>query len=454
MAAAKRERWFRTTRNGMNVTLDRDNGILYNDQKQVWDPRQNKWVDDPSQADPAKKPSAMEQVGTTAANVAGTAAGSYAAYQLANSLNTAKTGADIAQTANAANTANNAANAANAANTANTVTQGANTANTVAQGANTANNAAQGVNMGSVGIGLAQAGVGAYYGYAATNAYKHLASKDPEKRKRGAIETGLLATGPFLGWAAPFVSPIDEFLGSGKDKEQQTRDWSRKNFERVGLTKENKITLADGNSFDVGLDGGARLKNPDGSERRVFDVDFNDQRAAQTVADLDPLGTIYAAGNSKLQNDNTGYLVNAALSSGDTRANTLKMYADSGFTDAASVIAALDDMVARGKIDQQKRDILANSANVLFSGQQPKPMVPTPSANTGGMASLGASQPGQMQTLPQQVTPQQGQQAAQTISGQPVPQGGRPPIYKQPQQSGFVSLAGRSPRTSNGRTYV
>lgn len=409
---------------GRNVVYDRESQLYYDrDTGLVKDPITGDWKDASGKP---KKPSSGEQLGSAAANIAGTAAGTYVAYNTPGWLGYGNTAKDVAQTTN---TATQTTNAANAANTANTAAQGANTANTATNAANTANVAttttgagngilgANGATLGSAGVGLAGAGVGAYYGYAANQALGHVMSDDPEKKKRGYMESALLATGPFLGWASPLVSPIDEALGSGKDKDQQTRDWARKNFEKTGLTKDNKLTLADGSQFDVGLDGGARLSGPNG-ERRQFDVDFNDPRAAQTVADLDPLGAIFGAGNEKLKTDNTGYFANAALSSGDPRANTLKMYADVGFTDAQSVIAAIDALVEKGKIKKEMRDIYANSANNLFSGQAPA----APAPGLGGMGALGASASApaatpQVQTLPNAVAAAPTQQQIQQIGG-------------------------------------
>lgn len=408
-------RFFRTQRGGQTVILDRETQMLYNEQGQIFDPITRQWRDDPSRKE-QKQPNKLEQLGYVAAGPAAYAAGQALANNTGGMFGL---GAEAAVNSSPAGVSGvgpvasgqtyGTSLAASGAPEAPTIVNGstAGTTTTATGGSGSGILGANGATLGSAGVGLAGAGVGAYYGYAANQAYGHLKSKDPEKRKRGTMETALLATGPFLGWASPLVSPIDEFLGSGKDKDQQSRDFYRKRSEEIGATKDYKVTLVDGTQVDLGLDGGATYKGKDGKELHAYDLDFSDPRAAQVAADLDPLAAILSGGNEKGRNDVASQFGKAALTSGDPRANALKFYADHGLGDAATVIQTLDDLVSRGKLSQEQRDIFANSANILFSGQgaapqasqmqtlpnrtPTNPAVPQQVAGAGGMASLGAT---------------------------------------------------------------
>lgn len=195
----------------------------------------------------------------------------------------------------------------------------------------------------------------------------------------------------------PLSLILNSVLGSGKHKDQLYRERMWNGLKKSGVVSdENTWATADGNSWDFGIDGRHELQNVgsniDGkNSRHYYDVDFSDSNAASVVADLDPIGAIMGGGNQKLTEQATGKWVNAVTSSGDPKANTLKVYTDLGF-DRNSAWQTIDEMVKAKKLDQAKGDAYKNSIDRVFGageyapgGSQygiapapPAPAMPTP----------------------------------------------------------------------------
>ena len=114
--------------------------------------------------------------------------------------------------------------------------------------------------------------------------------------------------------AANMAFDLDLDFTSGKPKTQQFRDSLRKHFEKIGVTRNHQMQLADGSTFDMGKDGGAKLKNVgkniDGkTERSYYDVDFSNPIAGQVTAWTDVLARL--AFRHKDGGKMVGHLVNA-----------------------------------------------------------------------------------------------------------------------------------------------
>lgn len=127
---------------------------------------------------------------------------------------------------------------------------------------------------------------------------------------------------PNMALRALGMPTVGRMLTSGKDKDQQMRDMIRKDFRKSDFTdKDHALTLADGSKFDIGKDGGSK----------AYNVDFEREGAGEAVGLVNPLAKLMTRGDKKLQSDFAGYFANAAMSSGDKRANARALYEKAGF---------------------------------------------------------------------------------------------------------------------------
>lgn len=117
------------------------------------------------------------------------------------------------------------------------------------------------------------------------------------------------------------ANPIREMFDSGKDPDQHYRDSIRDRIKEMGGVDEAwNLTNADGSKFDIGRDGG----DPQ------YNVDHSREGVGQVVGLANAIAAVLADGDEKGISDFAGYLTNAAMSSGDPRANLLKYAADMG----------------------------------------------------------------------------------------------------------------------------
>lgn len=216
-----------------------------------------------------------------------------------------------------------------------------------AAGAGEAAAAAAGAEAGAASSALGIGGkvfgaIGAAY-----SAYQLVANWGKMPPLQGAISGA--TTGAYIGSIIPgigtvvgaviggVIGAIQGFCGSGKSKEQKARDQVRKFFKEHGVIDDKWcLTLADGSKFDIGKDGGARLKNVDGTERKMHDIDSKNPLAGEAIAMLNPLGYAILGENTKLKDDFMAYFVNAATSNATTieevRKNALAIYAKFGMS--------------------------------------------------------------------------------------------------------------------------
>jgi hypothetical protein len=109
-------------------------------------------------------------------------------------------------------------------------------------------------------------------------------------------------------------SLVGGMIGSikvGKHADQKARDSVRAAMVERGFLDANyTMQLANGGSYNMGLDGGPKAEL---GGRRPFEVDFNNPLTAQTVAWINPIADLLTGGDEKLKTDFAGYFTNAAL---------------------------------------------------------------------------------------------------------------------------------------------
>lgn len=126
--------------------------------------------------------------------------------------------------------------------------------------------------------------------------------------------------------ALDFIELDDEFaqLGSGKSEQQKFRDALRgfgaensffqEGNDTNGLAEGSQhIELADGSFYNIGLDGGHKLPNQDGSVRNSFDVDFSNEVSGDVVGFTNPLSALLFR-NREAGDAFVGHLTNAVQS--------------------------------------------------------------------------------------------------------------------------------------------
>jgi hypothetical protein len=174
-------------------------------------------------------------------------------------------------------------------------------------------------------------------------------------------------------------------FGSGKGKDQLRRDAIRSMMQQQGMFGGQKddwtLENADGSSFDVGKDGGARLS--DG--RRYFDVDTKTQGAA--IGSVNPLAYLMTGGDQKLATEMAGYLTNTitqgkgASDAATANLNALDKYKKAGFDTMDKASMGIDEMLKAGKIDQATADAFKGGLKTVYGASTPAP-VSNPSKTT------------------------------------------------------------------------
>lgn len=198
----------------------------------------------------------------------------------------------------------------------------------------------------------------------------------------GAMTAGAIAGTEAGIWGGPYGALIGAAVGaalgaagvslggSGKTADAVARDYMRGALQEYGLVDgAYSLTLANGEKFGIGKEDRAELKNQGTTNTLNDDKDINQSvalgtRAAYqtdatredtgaTIGRLDPLADILVTGNAKRRAELTGYMANAAQSSGDIDANINKFYSDAGI-DADSAYNATTLLYNEGKIDKDR----------------------------------------------------------------------------------------------------
>lgn len=150
---------------------------------------------------------------------------------------------------------------------------------------------------------------------------------------------------PNLGLRLLGKPSIGKMVTSGKSEAQQLRDDFRGKLKETGVADEDyNITLANGDKYNIGKDGKAKLTNIDGkTTRRTWDVDWENPLAKYAVDKIDPrVRSIYTEEAAKAGipvEQYTGMLVNAATYNAktekDVEANINAMLGKSGLDKGA-----------------------------------------------------------------------------------------------------------------------
>ena len=180
------------------------------------------------------------------------------------------------------------------------------------------------------------------------------------------------AVGAVVGAIYGFAST---YIRAGKHKDQLARDAVRGSLQELKLIDDDyQITLADGSKWDMGKDGGKR-DQADGTNRRPYEVNFENPLAAEAVSLANPLATILVGGNEKLTSDFAGYLANAAMSnakSGEDVLNNIMAFYKQLNVGAAEMLDGIEKLKADGKISQNQYDVYRSSV-IKALGQPPGP---------------------------------------------------------------------------------
>ncbi len=182
--------------------------------------------------------------------------------------------------------------------------------------------------------GAAQAGALSAAGSAATivgglyGAYDLIANWGASTPARGASSgmavgaaLGTVIGGPGFGTAigaaiGTIAGGLIGAITAGKHKDQKVRDQMREALVQNGVLDSNyQLQLADGSTYNMGLDGGPRAEF---GGRRPFEVDLSNPLAKYAVSWVNPLIEVLAQGNPKLKTDFVGYFANAAISNAKT----------------------------------------------------------------------------------------------------------------------------------------
>lgn len=214
--------------------------------------------------------------------------------------------------------------------------------------------------------------------------------------KGGAMSGGLIGSsvGSFLPVGSLGGSAIGSAIGAvtgatiaqfgtGKGSGQLLRDSWRKGLQAGGFSdKGHNVTLADGSTYNIGLDGTNKLenkgKNLDGrTTRNTFDVDWSNPVAVNSIPEahvfaiatgLDPTSN----GKFDLFNRAVAQSLNAGTSNAgsidDVRGNFRSMLSNAGdgTLSAPQVAMRIETLRATNKISEQEYGIYLNSVNKIF----------------------------------------------------------------------------------------
>ena len=224
----------------------------------------------------------------------------------------------------------------------------------------------------ALGVGLGAGAVSYYYGPSYMKYGSQLASG--KINQDSGLKSAALSN-PITAWAVPIADKLGISFGSnGKGKRQLVRDKVRDFLvdNKVVDKKDYQLKFSDGSTFDIGKDGGARLKNTKGEERQYSDVDFSDPRAGMVVGSVNPLAAIITGGDKQASNDFAGTYTNAILNGSPDNATAnqrlRELYAKHNVT-AVDAIKTIDQLIADKRIDAQTGAAYKNGINVVFGAK-------------------------------------------------------------------------------------
>ncbi len=296
--------------------------------------------------------------------------------------------ATTAATAGTAGTATTAAGAGSAAGAS------------LGSAGNAAGAAAGGATAGSIAAtgGTLAALYAAYAGYKSYQKHDKMARggnfTEDEVYKTvqpGSMKWGKRILGEKLNKALldtmPHVQLGKMILGSGKGTNQILRDRTRYDLKDTGVIDDNYLlTLRNGATFDFGKDGGARLVDAAGNERRYMDPDAAFDRIADVTAMGTALGYVASLGQDRKQTaqDIGGYMTNALTTGAtnyDESIENARIIAEKMGVTKSSIPQLLDVMEQQGKINAEERTVFADKlSQIAVDDTQPEEVV---QENTG-----------------------------------------------------------------------
>lgn len=206
---------------------------------------------------------------------------------------------------------------------------------------------------------------------------------------------------PYMETVNQYVNPLHNpvanirkvLYGSNKHGDQLIRDRVRRGWETMGFAQKNErgshqVTLADGTTYDIGVDGSNRFQNVDGTSRRSYEFDASNPNTSQTIGMLQPIGVLTAGGHDakslgKVTSDSTGLLGNAAMSNANGDIKVIQQNArgfyeqmfgaaakEAGMTTREFVAKGLEFLRDNGRITEEEYLAYANGVNQVY-GQSP-----------------------------------------------------------------------------------
>lgn len=183
--------------------------------------------------------------------------------------------------------------------------------------------------------------------------------KDVEIARKVGIASmaGPILANPYLAIGAYALSKWDR-LKTGKPQDQQSRDQVRDTLWDIGAVSSDwKLKFSDGGDFDIGKDGGARLKSTKGAERKYYEVDMDNPLSQAAMSSVSPIAALITNNDEKLRNEFMGYFTNAATQDvKDQRqmdARISEMYGMVGITKSAG-LKSLQELQAQGRISDEQ----------------------------------------------------------------------------------------------------
>lgn len=213
----------------------------------------------------------------------------------------------------------------------------------------------------------------------------------------GALGGSAMAAGLYtLATANPFVlagvvavSIAGNAIKQGKSADQMARDSVRNLFRERGLSnKQHQLTLADGSTFDVGIDGHGgqhSFTNPSKLPKNIehrplnsYDVDYtNDLDYSASMGGI-ALSRLLAGGKNQEIDQLGNQLANGAIGNigygkefsaenfSKMAANMRGFYAQSGIKSKADAYALANVAFAEGRIDESDLVSMHQSFNMIF----------------------------------------------------------------------------------------
>lgn len=182
------------------------------------------------------------------------------------------------------------------------------------------------------------------------------------------------AVGSFLGSLTGSV--IGNFF-SGTSGQDMRNGW-RKGLVSSGLATKGpqgavNITLADGSNYDIGKDGGFKLKNSDGTDRFTYEVDWTNPVAADSIPVAQLVNIASGIDPSVTKKDTfnraTGQMTNAITSNASSvqdSYNNAKSILESKNISPQSLGMRVEALRVSNKISDQEYGVYLNELNNVY----------------------------------------------------------------------------------------